>query len=107
MDSGADAWMVDRKTAFEQGLRAEGADERGVHRDSYNQPDTEAAGEGRVNLTKPALSAEARTIVLLFATFLARPGPRSATHWRDRLLGPRAPGKRAGPAVGPAGRRGF
>ena len=51
MDRGAYAWMVGTKPSFEQGLRADGAEQRGVHRDSYDPPDTEAAGEASVNLT--------------------------------------------------------
>jgi hypothetical protein len=57
MDSGAYAWMVDTKPSFEQELRADGAEQRDVHRSGYDPPDTEAAGEGRVNLTKQALSS--------------------------------------------------
>src|SRR5215211_1628634 len=89
MDSGADAWMVDRKTSFEQGLRAEGADERGVHRDSYNQPDTEAAGEGRVNLTKQALRAEHRRFSPLRSTRNSATATLGlAYHKASRILNP-------------------
>ena len=55
MDRGAYAWMGDTKPSFEQGLRADGAEQRDVHRDSYDPPDTEAAHEERVNLTKQGL----------------------------------------------------
>src|SRR5215210_6668368 len=56
MDRGADAWVANTKPPFEQGLRAEGADQRDVHQGGDDPPDTEAAGEERVNLTKQALS---------------------------------------------------
>src|SRR5215212_7848967 len=55
MDRGADAWVANTKPPFEQGLRAEGADQRDVHQGGDDPPDTEAAGEERVNLTKQAL----------------------------------------------------
>src|SRR5215210_3115094 len=55
MDRGADAWVANTKPPFEQGLRAEGADQRDVHQGGDDPPDTEAASEGRVNLTKQAL----------------------------------------------------
>src|SRR4051812_31600911 len=55
MDRGADAWVANTKPPFEQGLRAEGADQRDVHRGGDDPPDTEADGEERVNLTKQAL----------------------------------------------------
>src|SRR5215216_3469219 len=55
MDRGADAWVANMKPPFEQGLRAEGADQRDVHQGGDDPPDTEAAGEERVNLTKQAL----------------------------------------------------
>src|SRR5215213_1628463 len=55
MDRGADAWVANTKPPFEQGLRAEGAEQRDVHQGGDDPPDTEAAGEERVNLTKQAL----------------------------------------------------
>ena len=44
--------MADAEPPFEQRLRAEGAEQRDVHRGGDDPPDTEAAGEGSVNLTK-------------------------------------------------------
>src|SRR5215218_1512271 len=55
MDRGADAWVANTKPPFEQGLRAQGADQRDVHQGADDPPDTEAAGEEWVNLTKQAL----------------------------------------------------
>src|SRR5215208_5973547 len=47
--------MVDAEPPFEQRLRAEGAEQRELHGGGHDPPDTEAAGEGSVNLTKQAL----------------------------------------------------
>src|SRR5215213_4909118 len=47
--------MADREPPFEQRLRAEGAEQRELHGGGHDPPDTEAAGEGSVNLTKQAL----------------------------------------------------
>src|SRR3954463_8485783 len=47
--------MADAEPPFEQRLRAEGAEQRELHGGGHEPPDTEAAGEGRVNLTKQAL----------------------------------------------------
>ena len=44
MDRGAYALLADAKPPFEQGLRAAGAEQRDVHQDGYDPPDTEAAG---------------------------------------------------------------
>ena len=55
MDRGADARVADAGPPFEQGLGADGANERGLHRDGDDPPDPEAAGEGSVNLAKQAL----------------------------------------------------
>src|SRR3954464_10626675 len=48
--------MADAEPPFEQRLRAEGAEQRELHGGGHDPPDTEAAGEGSVNLTKQALS---------------------------------------------------
>ena len=56
LGGGADIWMADAEPPFEQRLRAEGAEQRDVHRGGHDPPDTEAAGEGSVNLTKQALT---------------------------------------------------
>src|SRR3712207_5021987 len=60
--------MADAEPPFEQRLRAEGAEQRDVHGGGHDPPDTEAVGEGSVNLAKHALrepsdrsSAYART----------------------------------------------
>lgn len=55
MDRGADARVADTEPSFEQRLRGEGADERDFHGGGHDPPDTEAASEGKVNLTKQAL----------------------------------------------------
>ena len=60
MDRGADAWVANTKPPFEQGLRAEGVEQRDVNQGSDDPPDTEAAGEGRVNVTKQALKVVGR-----------------------------------------------
>src|SRR5215211_517658 len=57
MDRGADARVAYTKPPFEQGLRAEGAEQRDLHQGGDDPPDTEAAGEGRLNLTKQALTS--------------------------------------------------
>src|SRR5215203_2514210 len=64
MDRGAYAWVANTKPPFEQGLRAEGAEQRDVHQGRDDPPDTEAAGEGRVNLTKQALSELPKRVLL-------------------------------------------
>ena len=48
------------KPPFEQGLRAEGVEQRDVYQGGDDPPDTEAAGEGRVNFTKQALKVVGR-----------------------------------------------
>src|SRR5215204_4712057 len=55
MDRGTDARVADAEPPFEQRLRAEGAEQRDVHRGCHDPPNTEAAGEGSMNLTKQAL----------------------------------------------------
>jgi hypothetical protein len=47
--------MADAEPPLKQRLRAAGADQRELHRGGYDLPDTEAAGERSVNLTKQAL----------------------------------------------------
>src|SRR5215218_6219323 len=56
MDRGTDARVADAEPPFEQRLRAEGAEQRDVHRGCHDPPNTEAAGEGSMNLTKQALN---------------------------------------------------
>jgi hypothetical protein len=51
--------MVDAEPPFEQRLRAEGAEQRELHGGGHDPPDTEAAGERSVNLTKQALTKHA------------------------------------------------
>src|SRR5215204_2158304 len=57
MDRGTDARVADAEPPFEQRLRAEGAEQRDVHRGCHDPPNTEAAGEGSMNLTKQSLRA--------------------------------------------------
>src|SRR5919202_736410 len=73
MDRVAGAWMVDTKPSFEQGLRADGAEQRDVHRDSHDPPHTQAAGEGSVTLqnrllapVKGKLALRSYTVGLMF-----------------------------------------
>src|SRR3954470_10206432 len=47
--------MADPEPPFEQRLRAEGAEQRDLHRGGHDPPHLDAAGEGSVNLTKQAL----------------------------------------------------
>ena len=60
MDRGTDALLAAAEPPFEQRLRAEGAEQRDVHRGGDHPPDTEAAGEGSVNFTKQALKERGR-----------------------------------------------
>ena len=62
MDRGTDARVVDAEPPFEQRLRAEGTEQRDVHRGGHDPPDTEAAGEGSVNLTKQALTDDVLSV---------------------------------------------
>ncbi len=55
MDRRANIWVVDTEPPFEQRLRADGAEQRDLHRGGHDPPDVEAAGEGNVNLTEHAL----------------------------------------------------
>ena len=57
VDRGADIWMADAESPFKQRLRADGAEQRELHEGGHDPTDTEAAGEGSVNLTKQALSS--------------------------------------------------
>src|SRR3712207_1913676 len=61
MDCGTDVRVADAEPPFEQRLRAAGAEQRGVHRGGDDPSDTEAAGEGSMNLTKQALRREGRS----------------------------------------------
>src|SRR3954471_11635133 len=54
--------MADAEPPFEQRLRAEGAEQRELHGGGHEPPDTEAAGEGSVNLTKQALRSPCRRL---------------------------------------------
>src|SRR5215212_6649993 len=47
--------MADTEPPFKQRLRADGAKQRELHGGGHDPPDTEAAGEVSVNLTKQAL----------------------------------------------------
>ena len=48
--------MVDTKSALEQSLRADDADQRDAHRGGDDPAHTQAASESIMNLTKQALS---------------------------------------------------
>lgn len=48
VDRGADALLAYTKPTFEQGLRAEGTEQRDVHRSGHDPPHTSAADEGRL-----------------------------------------------------------
>jgi DNA invertase Pin-like site-specific DNA recombinase len=63
MDRGADIWMADAEPPFEQRLRAEGAEQRDLHRGGDDPPHLDAAGENSMNLTKRALR-EGDTLVV-------------------------------------------
>src|SRR5918996_5256768 len=52
MDRGADTRVADAESLFEQRLRADGAKQPNLHQDGHGPLDTEAAGEGSMNLTK-------------------------------------------------------
>jgi hypothetical protein len=49
--------MAGAEPPFEQRLRADGAEQRELHGGGHDPPDTEAAGQGSVNLTKQALKS--------------------------------------------------
>src|SRR5215213_5941124 len=55
MDRGADAWVANTKPPFEQGLRAEGADQRDAHQGGDDPAHTRAFSKSSMNLTKQAL----------------------------------------------------
>src|SRR5215213_2796221 len=80
MDRGTDARVADAEAPFEQRLRAAGAEQRGVHRGGDDPPDAEAAGEGRMNLTKQALRDASN------AYALASTGTVTASVTLDALL---------------------
>src|SRR5215217_3662051 len=72
MDRGTDARVADAEPPFEQRLRAEGAEQRDVHRGCHDPPNTEAAGEGSMNLTKQALRKSLPHGPTLFTHLLPR-----------------------------------
>ncbi len=44
-------WMINAEPPFEQRLRADGADQRDLHRGGHDAPDAEATREVSMNLT--------------------------------------------------------
>ena len=57
--------MVDTSPPSEQGLRADGAEQRDVHRGGHDPPDVEVAGKGSVNLTITKQALRGRVMVRL------------------------------------------
>jgi hypothetical protein len=76
MDRGANAWMVDAVPPFKQRLRAAGTVQRKLYRGGYDPLDTEAPGEGSMNLTTNKLDDLVLLLVPLSEVLAkARGGP--------------------------------